>query len=95
MRFSAMALVSVAFLGFVGPAFAQVHVDGYTRRDGTYMAPHYRSSPDSTPFNNYSTRGNVNPYTGQVGTVNPYSDRLRDSSSYGRLGSPRNDRLGD
>lgn len=44
-----------------------VHVNGYTRSDGTYVQPHYRTAPDSTRTNNYSYDGNVNPYTGQVG----------------------------
>lgn len=51
---------------------AQVYVNGYTRSDGTYVAGHYRSSPNSTKLDNYSTKGNINPYTGEVGTVNPY-----------------------
>jgi hypothetical protein len=48
-----------------------VRVRGYTRNDGTYA--HYRSSPDSNTWNNYSTKGNVNPYTGKEGTRDPYS----------------------
>jgi hypothetical protein len=54
-------------------ATAQVYVQGYTTKNGTYVAPHYRSSPDSSVLNNWSTKGNVNPYTGQAGTRNPYS----------------------
>lgn len=50
---------------------AQVRVRGYTRSDGTYVAPHYRSSPNGSTYDNYSTRGNVNPYTGQAGTRDP------------------------
>jgi hypothetical protein len=50
-----------------------VYVHGHTRNDGTYVQPHYRTAPDNDIQNNYSTRGNVNPYTGQQGTVNPYS----------------------
>lgn len=53
-------------------ATAQQHVDGYTRQNGTYVAPHYRSAPDSSRTNNWSSQGNVNPYTGQQGTHNPY-----------------------
>jgi hypothetical protein len=30
-----------------------------------------RSSPNSTTLDNYSTKGNVNPYTGQPGTKDP------------------------
>ena len=56
-------------------ASAQVHVNGYTKKDGTYVAPHNRTAPDQTISNNYSTQGNVNPYTGKAGTVpdQPYA----------------------
>lgn len=50
---------------------ADVHVRGYYRSNGTYVQPHYRSSPNGTTLDNYSTKGNVNPYTGKEGTVNP------------------------
>ena len=36
------------------PAFAQVSVRGYTRKDGTYVAPHIRTSPNGTCADNYS-----------------------------------------
>jgi hypothetical protein len=53
-----------------------VHVDGYTRRDGTYVATHHRSSPDRSYNNNYGTAPNINPYTGQQGTNQPtWNDR--------------------
>jgi len=66
----------------VAPAVsAQVRVRGYTRNDGTYVAPHYRSAPNGTTLDNYSTRGNVNPYTGAVGTRNPYGSTYSQPSS--------------
>lgn len=34
--------------------FAQVAVRGYTRKDGTYVRPHVRTSPDSSVYNNRS-----------------------------------------
>ena len=43
-------------------------VKGYTKKNGTYVAPHRQTNPDHTQRNNYSTRGNVNPYTGKAGT---------------------------
>lgn len=58
----ALALMAVSF----GAAAAQ-HVKGYTRSDGTYVAPHIRSSPNNTQSDNYSTKGNINPYTGKQG----------------------------
>jgi hypothetical protein len=69
MRFLT-ALLSLCLL-FVHVAIAlagDVHVDGYYRKDGTYVQPHYRSAPDGNPNNNWSTQGNINPYTGQEGT---------------------------
>jgi hypothetical protein len=52
-------------------SLADVHVRGHYRSNGTYVQPHYRSSPNGTTLDNYSTKGNVNPYTGKEGTVNP------------------------
>jgi hypothetical protein len=46
-----------------------VSVRGYTRKDGTYVRPHHRSAPDGNFSNNWSTRGNVNPYTREIGTL--------------------------
>lgn len=51
-----------------------VHVNGHTRSNGTYVAPHMRTHPDSSRLNNWSTKGNVNPYTGNAGTRSPYGD---------------------
>lgn len=66
--------VAVLAVSFVVPAFAQSShaVRGYTRKDGTYVAPHRATNPDNTRMNNWSTKGNVNPYTGKEGTVDPY-----------------------
>ena len=54
------------------PAIADTYVRGYVRPDGTYVQPHYQSSPNQTKTDNYSSQGNINPYTGQRGTVDPY-----------------------
>lgn len=48
-----------------------VHVHGYTKKNGTYVAPHERSAPNGTKSDNWSTKGNINPYTGKEGTKNP------------------------
>jgi hypothetical protein len=82
-----------ALLAFSAAATAQVYHRGYVRQDGTYVQPHYQSAPDGNKFNNYSTQGNINPYTGQAGTVNPYTQPTPYGSSYsnpygsGRYGS--------
>jgi hypothetical protein len=43
-------------------------VKGYEKKDGTYIEPYHRTTPDTTQGNNYGTKGNVNPYTGKEGT---------------------------
>ena len=56
---------------FGSSAFASKHVSGYTKRDGTYVAPHHRSDPNRTQRDNYSSKPNVNPYNGKRGTKEP------------------------
>lgn len=51
-------------------ASSQVKVKGYFKGNGTYVFPHYRSNPDGYKYNNWSTRGNINPYTLKEGTKN-------------------------
>lgn len=41
---------------------------GYTKSNGTYVAPSHATNPNGTKADNWSTRGNVNPYTGKPGT---------------------------
>lgn len=50
-----------------------VRVSGYVRKDGTYVAPHYRSAPNRLTLDNYSARGNHNPYTGRAGKKDLYA----------------------
>lgn len=52
-----------------GKSGGNVAVRGYVRKDGTYVAPHMRSAPDASFQNNWSTSGNVNPYTGEEGKL--------------------------
>jgi hypothetical protein len=60
-------LLAFSFLmGSFGIAFAVVHVNGYYRKNGTYVAPYTRTSPNSTKTDNYSYPGNYNPNTGKI-----------------------------
>ena len=43
-------------------------VRGYTRSSGTYVQPYYRTSPNSTRYDNYSYKNNYNPYSRKYGT---------------------------
>lgn len=67
----------LVFAVLAGSVNAATRVKGYTTKRRSYVAPHYRSSPNRTKFDNYSTRGNINPYTGKKGTVNPFKLNTR------------------
>lgn len=58
----------IIFLSPVTFAKTSHSVKGHVKKDGTYVAPHRATNPDKTQKNNYSTKGNVNPYTGKKGT---------------------------
>jgi hypothetical protein len=45
-----------------------VHVDGYFRQSGTFVAPHARTLQNGIKADNFSTKGNVNFYTDEPGT---------------------------
>jgi hypothetical protein len=77
-------------------ADAAVRVRGSFRSNGTYVQPHYRSNPDRSFYNNWSTYPNVNPYTGTIGTRRTPSYRWGSSNCLGgsylmtpRYSSPR------
>lgn len=50
-------------------------VSSYIRSNGTYVNSHVRTMPNSSNWDNYSTQGNSNPFTGSTGY------RARDYSS--------------
>ena len=49
--------------------FPQWHIalDIFLLNLGTYVNPHYRTSPDNSTYDNWSSYGNSNPYTCQKG----------------------------
>jgi len=51
---------------------ADTYTKGYVKRStGKYVSGYHHTKPNHTKLDNYSTKGNVNPYTGKSGTVNP------------------------
>ena len=48
---------------------SHVKVKGYDKKKRTYVQPHYRTAPNSTKNENFSTVGNTNPYTGKAGWI--------------------------
>lgn len=86
-------LIALGLMMVAGATLAaDTYHEGYMRKDGTYVQPHYQTAPDNTRLNNYSTQGNVNPYTGQAGNVNPYQQPQQQQyqqPSYGQYGQPQ------
>ena len=68
-------LLSITFFSFEVDAQVKkstdVYVKAYYRADGTYVKGYYRSAPNSTNRDNFSTKGNINPYNGKPGTIEP------------------------
>jgi hypothetical protein len=70
-------------------AFADNYVQPHVRQDGTFVQGHYQTAPDRNPYNNYTTQGNSNPYTGQQGTRSPervqqeYANPYKSGGNYG------------
>lgn len=70
-------VVLALFIGVLSfSAFAEARttrVRGYFKPStGRYVAPHYKTTPNRSKFDNFSTKGNYNPYTGKKGAVNPF-----------------------
>lgn len=64
----------VGVLSFSASADARTtRVRGYVKPStGRYVAPHYKTTPNRSRFDNFSTKGNYNPYTGKKGYSSPY-----------------------
>ncbi len=77
-------IFSIVLLVGMGMAYssaeAYTRVGGYYRKTtGAYVAPHYRTNRDSSLYNNFSSRGNYNPYTGSRGYKSTYRTSYRSS----------------
>jgi hypothetical protein len=72
-----VALVALAWAGSAAAQYgtgsnpSSHPTDGYTKGNGTYVAPHQQTNPNSTQQDNYGAKGNYNPYSGKTGTKPP------------------------
>lgn len=68
-----MILSALLLLQAVPAEAKTVRVKGYYKPStGSYVMPSHRTSPNKTKLDNYSTKGNSNPYSGKKGTVKSY-----------------------
>lgn len=89
--------IAMFILGFNSFSQTSTYVKGYYRSNGTHVNGYYRTTPDCTKNNNYSTLGNINPYTGSYGTLpggynksRSCSNNIYSTSSYNYTPTYRN-----
>lgn len=85
MRILVLAAAAALVAGGAGAA---ERVNGYIKKDGTYVAPHYRTQANGTVLDNYSTKPNVNPYTGKQG-AKPATPTYGVTSAYKPYTAPK------
>ena len=86
-KFLASAVLIALIVGGGASEIYAGYVQGYTRSNGTYVQGYYRSDSNNTVQDNYSYKGNANPYTGEKGS-NYY--RSSESSGYYNSGNSQN-----
>mgnify|MGYP001592677220 CR=1 FL=1 len=67
-------IVTLSLMFSFGTAEAKtVKVKSYYKPStGKYVNSYYKTSPNKTKIDNYSSKYNYNPYTGKKGSVNPF-----------------------
>lgn len=67
------AVVSFFFLiPMSADAAASLRTKSYTTKKGTYVPAHRATNPNRSKADNWSSKGNSNPYTGKAGTKKTY-----------------------
>ena len=64
-------LLTLALLATTQLAISADYVQGYFKKNGTYVNGYHKTHPNKTAWDNYSTAGNYNPYTGKIGKKHP------------------------
>ena len=59
--------ILILFILITNNLSSDVYINGYTKSNGTHVEGHYRSNPNNTKSDNWSTNGNINPYTKEEG----------------------------
>lgn len=71
-KYLPLIVISMLMLTFCTETEAQnVYVHSHITKSGTIVQQHYRTRPDHSRLNNWSTNGQANPYTGKRGRKNP------------------------
>lgn len=70
MKSLVLGVVGLVLIGTAAQAESH-RIRSYVKKDGTYVAPSRATNPNRTRNDNWSTKPNVNPYTGKAGTRSP------------------------
>ncbi len=73
-----LTLILLFIVSCVVASYAE-YVNGYYRKDGTYVNGYHRTEKNDTVRDNYSHKGNYNPYTNEYGT---HKDSNNKTSEY-------------
>lgn len=65
--------IIICLLSFINTVTAATYVKPHVTKKGTVVSGHYRSKANKTKLDNYSTKGNTNPYTRKKGSAKSYS----------------------
>lgn len=93
--------VGVIAFALAGVASAQQWVNGYYKKDGTYVQGHYRSSPNQYRYDNYGSRSNGgtqrDEYSSGYGATNKSNPSygFYDNDNDGILNQPARRKTGD
>lgn len=62
-------MIALVLAAVAAPALAKGShpTKAYVKKDGTVVAPSGATNPNKTKADNFSQKGNVNPYSGKVG----------------------------
>lgn len=69
-----LTLILLFVVSCVVMSYAE-YVNGYYRKDGTYVNGYHRTEKNDTIRDNYSHKGNYNPYTNEYGTHKDTNNR--------------------
>ena len=63
--------IVIMLVMFANVVSADQYVNGYVRKDGSYVEGYQKSSPDGSIYTYYSTQGNTNSSASNVSLENP------------------------
>ena len=78
---SFLAILIFTFFLSINVKAQDVYVKGYYTKNGTYVEPYYRTAPNNTNWDNYSTKPNSDPYNNNKGYK--ARDYSQDAYNYG------------